>query len=671
MSIFDKNTISNTLTNLLENIMVAKKKLGLCDDSIIDVTNQAEKLPTFKEVSKLAVVENHTAINIPEWKHRYIYSYEDINYANKEQKNFYFKFRQYFLEQKFIDVGNNSNYAFVLLFDLLSCDYKEAKNLKIFEENIFRLIDHYPIVKQYALRGLIKKMQKNGDNEIIQRVNNMFGQDYGTGRVEYYSSTSYGLGDRFRRKLNLLDFEVKLLNRVYNSSNVFLQIEFCCIAVIKFYLLVIQQMNENLKSRATDLYSEFKLIANIEYDIFYGKEKHRFLSYKPFFIELTINNLYTYVFRCCEATVRECYSYNRKLQNKAILGNIADEALEQIKPEIQSVISLRINDIMELDEDSEIKLNKYCASRWKLLFKKYSSQLFEKICNEFASLTDKNNKNSSVGISLRNDSSNDLIDDYYWKILNLASLNWHNSKIVQNIYYEAFKTVVQFDKQTAVKFYFLYLDSSDKLNFKIIPKKLQKALFVTAEQLSIFEEIKTKFLNSLNLSDALNCVANIYVMQSKKIILNKSQIKEIQQQHLGTAKLLHEYLSDEEDVQIISQPNPCAASESVFVDNMIIGQSAHNILKSNSEDSKIDEYEDNKKSKLDTLQLEFIKLFAKNDFSLSLTAVDQFMAKNNVFKNSTVDKINEMYYDLLDDVLIEQIDESYQINRDYYERIWE
>jgi hypothetical protein len=49
--------------------------------------------------------------------------------------------------------------------------------------------------------------------------------------------------------------------------------------------------------------------------------------------------------------------------------------------------------------------------------------------------------------------------------------------------------------------------------------------------------------------------------------------------------------------------------------------------------------------------------------------LETFAKSNSVMKNQLVESINELCYELLDDVLIEEDDEYYTIDPRYYQKI--
>ncbi len=85
---------------------------------------------------------------VPYWEHTYIYSVVDLQKANYLQRQFYRYFKAQFLKERYLDIDDNSNYAFVLMFDLAD-DYKNHKDYDLLRQQLEILAENYPVVTQY------------------------------------------------------------------------------------------------------------------------------------------------------------------------------------------------------------------------------------------------------------------------------------------------------------------------------------------------------------------------------------------------------------------------------------------------------------------------------------------------------------------------------------------
>ena len=92
-------------------------------------------------------------IDVPYWAHMYVYSVKDLYYASAEQKKFYSFFRTEFLNGHLIDLKGNTNYAFILMFDLIKQAEKHL-DISLLENQLDKLISICPKVEKYIHRNI-------------------------------------------------------------------------------------------------------------------------------------------------------------------------------------------------------------------------------------------------------------------------------------------------------------------------------------------------------------------------------------------------------------------------------------------------------------------------------------------------------------------------------------
>jgi len=203
----------------------------------------------------------------------------------------------------------------------------------------------------------------------------------------------------------------------------------------------------------------------------------------------------------------------------------------------------------------------------------------------------------------------------------------------------------------------LYYDlKSATFDNKQLTKTIQKNLFKTNEQLHEFEIVVSELIKNKNLDRALQSVSKIYAVKRKKIQLDTTSIKEVQQQHSGTVELLNEYLKDEYEDESNSIKTQEINSEEITIEiTQKTNEVQHSIFVGHIAFTKIH-----------TTALE---VFAKSNFSVSQSELETFAKSKGVFKNQLIESINEICYENLDDVLIEEEDEYYTINPNYYQRL--
>lgn len=589
------------------------------DDSVIEVTNDSYKIPQLLDnQNRQPIDQNKHGKSVPYWAHQYVYSFSEINDASRQQKEFYYYFKNCFLRKEFIDLEGNSNYSFILLFDLLK-EYENHKNIVVLENQLRLLGQFYPKTNSYALQLLARKMEAVGDNEGAARVN----YDY---QLTYYDY--WKLGSKYKKKLSLTDDEVKILNRLSYSINNFSDIEFCCIAVIKLYLSVISELEKLYASEQTSLCEQLEILADViarkHFRYRYNSQNYRYC------LETTPDEIHSIIFKHCENAVRELYRHKRKLNVYGYYTHpeVQTEFENRITVKLNGVIAEYISQIVLPDEATEIELNAQNSTRWKIQFSELTTD-FNGDCKQFVE-----------------------------NILNIGKLN-RKSPSVENIFFEASKFISKNDRVTSLSLYlyYLYYDlKSAKFDNKPLTKTIQKSLFKTNEQLHEFEVIVSEFLDDRNLERAVQRIPAIYVPKRKKINLDAIAIDEIKQQHTGTVELLNEYLQDEYE----GETNTIKSLE-INADEVKI-EITQKIL--STETAMFTE-----EIAFTSLHLETLELFYKNNLMLSHDDLEAFAKSNSAFKNQLIDNLNEVCYEFLDDVLIEEEEDYYVVNENYYRKI--
>lgn len=589
------------------------------DDSIIDITDQSYRIKSNNNLKKYSS-------GVPYWAHHYVYSYSEINSASNEQKKFYNIFKSNFLNGEYFDLEGNTNYAFILLFDLLN-KYDIHKDISKLESQLKILGQCYPKTKSYGMSFLIEKMELDGYSDDIVRLKEENRYSY----QKFNSNYDYDywrLGSKYKTKLNLNDDEVSLLNKLSYPSNNFCSIEFCCLEVLKLYIAVFSELKAKYETEGTTIEKEFTYVADV-----IARKHFRYRSgsqnYK-YSIESTTDTFYSTIFKYCENAVRESYGHKRKLNTDSFYTN------EEAKSEFDSKIITKVTElfpnlisrITPPDETTEIELNSQTPSRWKIKF--------EELTSNFQS-------NSSA---------------FFEDITDLGKVNQKNPSI-ENIFYEASKFIAKYDKIVSLKLYvhYLYHDlKSVKFDNKPFNKTIQKSLFKTNEQLQDFERIVTEFIKDKDIEKALNAIPKIYEVKRRKIVLDKATIKDVQQQHSGTVELLNEYLNDE----LEAENNSIISSET------------------NSDEINLNIIQQNNKTKqsiflnelsFNPIQTSILEMFSKHNFAVPQVEIEEFVKSKGLFKNQIIESINETCYEILDDVLIEDEEDYYTIMPEYFQKI--
>ena len=200
--------VQSLIKNIKVTVTTSSSTSNYNDDSIIDVTDQSYRINSNSNLKKYSS-------GVPYWAHHYVYSYSEINSASSEQKKFYAIFKNSFLNGEYFDLEGNTNYAFILLFDLL-IEFDNHKDISKLESQLKILGQCYPKTKSYGVSFLIQKMEANGDSDGVSRLRAEDRYSYQNYNTDY---DYWRLGSKYKTKLKLNDEEVKLLNKLWYPSN--------------------------------------------------------------------------------------------------------------------------------------------------------------------------------------------------------------------------------------------------------------------------------------------------------------------------------------------------------------------------------------------------------------------------------------------------------------------
>lgn len=231
---------------------------------------------------------------------------------------------------------------------------------------------------------------------------------------------------------------------------------------------------------------------------------------------------------------------------------------------------------------------------------------------------------------------NNLIKSYkdplqfYDNIKEITALN-DKISIKRTIYYKAHLFMVTRDKAISLLLYLHYLSvksKSPKFTPLAINKSNQKKLFQNKDQKDEYDLIVEKFQKNKSFKRAFRSIKAIYEIKRKTIKLDKKAIKKANKDLQFVINILDPYLTEEQTI----------------VNN-------------------------DKKEVLTPILTNFIEYFKSNSFQLSQTEIDSFTNTSGIFQSQLIDTINEIYYDQLDDFLIEETNGTFILNKAYYQQI--
>lgn len=552
-------------------------------------------------------------VSVPYWGYRYILSYSEIFQATNEQRQFYFYFRDRFAAGEYPDLKGNINYAFILMFELLDKS-NIHRNIAELEKQLKLLGQYYPQIKPFANTYLIRKLKEWGDNERAEKV-----------KEEEYNR--WKLGGRYKDRLNLSREEIRNLNQLHYTSNKFNNIDMCMLKIIKLYCAVINELKNRYAAEGTTLDAEVAYVAGL-----LG------LSRAVYGTDWAANMIYTHIFKYCENAIRELCGCAKTGMHTGYPVNVQKIYEEKIFSKVTQTVS----ELIKNEPPPDMK--KLCV---------YFPQLRSKYLQELK-------KNYSNG--------KQFFDE-------VTELNKNNS---ESLFYSATAFMMKHDMETAVKLYLCYLKAcavnhqiltERRLYSLVINRNLNEAtrtvkkkypviaqifelnarivkLFKNEEQSGAFKKILTKLIWSKDLNGVLNDVPEIF---RKKIRIDSRSVAEIQRQHAESVTLLNEYLKDDAEDENVNVNGDAGKT---------VDKTVENTPSVNTGDIEFSQ-----------IQSAALSLFTGNGFSVSHSDMETFAKSNGVMKNQLVESINELCYESLDDILIEENDEYYTIDPRYYQKI--
>ena len=198
----------------------------------------------------------------------------------------------------------------------------------------------------------------------------------------------------------------------------------------------------------------------------------------------------------------------------------------------------------------------------------------------------------------------------------------------REILLQAYRFLVSHNRTYSLMCYLQYLNVktySDTFKHKSIAGKYNKLLFKNKEQKEYFDNICRQLLVSKDITKAIESLEKISVIK-KKIELDSDAIKEAGKEQSEVARVLEQYLSEEEEETI---PHKITLPVSEQPDTGLVS------------------------------------LFISNNFRLSKQDVLLFAQEKKQFPNQLIQQINEEHYETLDDLFIEEDDEYYTMSEEY------
>jgi predicted DNA binding CopG/RHH family protein len=436
------------------------------------------------------------------------------------------------------------------------------------------------------------------------------------------------IGKKYSKKLSLNEDQMAMLNRMSFAGNVFNEIDYCRVQIIKQFLRSVEHLYQNCipvnKSYPTVIDELSEIIVCLRYN--YKKDS---LNYS-YTYQSVKTEIFNHILKLCENTVREVYDIKRKINTDFTYKD--PDILYQYNKKIVSKLEIFLNEnqhqVLDADYKTNIILNENNTNRWKTKFD-----------------------------LIKDDYTNPLA--FEREIFRLSEVNVKNPSI-DALFFEASKFAAEHDKNSALRLYIHYLEkdlNSPKFDKREFPKNLQKKLFPTAELLSDFEDILNQFITGRNLEIAIEKTNQFYLPKRKRITIDPEAIKDIQVQHSETAHILGQILNTEEDEEINSLKMTEGGKEKALTITII-----HQI-------SELQASKYNDDLHLTDVQKNVLDLFEKHSFNMHQQELQEFIKTKGLFMGSTIDSINECCFEILDDILVEEEDEYFIMNTNYYKKL--
>ncbi len=276
---------------------------------------------------------------------------------------------------------------------------------------------------------------------------------------------------------------------------------------------------------------------------------------------------------------------------------------------LQDSVHRRIGSLPPLTEDMEIQLYARDALRWQ--------RVLDKMTEEYRQGEEQ---------------------QFYAEVIKIAALNESSEARQRNAYYKGYNFLAPKDKKLSLKLYVHYLHTGLKdFKHKDIGKRNKQAFFDKDKERK-FELICKKMRSNGDLDKALCSVDEMYAVKRRTIKLDETAIAEARNEHTDVVNILDRYLSDN-DVDLPATNDKTGK----------ISQSTLPVI----DFPKVSDSE-------------LLQLFAENNLQLDMQDLSNFADQKGIFKNQLIDSINKKYYELLDDVLIEEGEGVYTIEKEYF-----
>ena len=434
-----------------------------------------------------------------------------------------------------------------------------------------------------------------------------------------YQAQRYG--NLNKDELNLSKEEVNLLNLFWITDNIFTKIEQCAAESAKLYLHLVTKLESHYNDKGANFLGILESLDKVEIG------NYTYNVYYPEYHSPVTSQILSDLFKVSENSIREHYRHTRKRDTSTVYQNFKDRLDLNAQDYIESAIASYRSNISDPTSHTLLSLNELNRARWKDSFAEIKSRKTTLTPKELLLATEK-----------------------------LIQENERNPSIA-NIHFEAMRLFSSINRIASLKFYINYYASKlkgKKSKIKPLPKTVSKKIFTNKNQEEQFHKILVILRSDGQLIKAINEVPTVFKVQRKKLKINQQEILKINETHKETVEKLNVILNVEEE-EILSEE----VKSKPIVINKIEEKNLESIF------GKTPDKGQSISISFDPIQKEILLLFKGNNFSLTDEQVSAFAKKNHKFKGQLINGINELFYEIEEDVLIEDDDGIFSINKDY------
>jgi len=484
-------------------------------------------------------------------------------------------------------------------------EYEKHKNLTRLTHQMLTLVKKYPHTKYYVERDLILKAKKDGRRKIQSSQDEVSIENL----IDLFpDSGAWTFSDKYAKKLGLTQEENELFNYLDSRYSFYARFEFMKIKHAELFRNVIRTVEKKYQQEGQSLENIIESLYS-RYKPTYNHNEYTYVHNEH--IQERKKRVYLCILRHCRNKLYQRYDEFQWIVDIFSQEHSRDSkrAINELLKNIEPTITAEVEVLPELTVEEEIIINKTFTTRWRARY--------QKIITSF----DGN------------------IPEYIQCVEKLVEQNKANRGL-KHLFFESSKFLVEKDNIMALKMYLRYVavHKDSVRQEKPLPKNACKRLFKKQEQQEEFDNVIRQYKIDLDLLKAYEAIDLLFIPKRKKINLCANEINKISELHSETVSLLNEVFEEGEETKTVFTLKDINKSEQPI-------------------------------ALLDSVHLELLDLFAQNNYSLTKTQVKNFVRANGLMINRLIEQVNDLCYEILDDVMIENENDCWIIQEGYLKKI--